>query len=163
MTPRSGLARLTRHFPPGQFARYLVVGVWNTLFGYSTYAALTALFQPHMRYGYMAAAVLSSIPNITVAFLGYKWFVFRTKGNYLREWGRCFAVYGSNLLLGLMLLPLTVYAFRLLGMGWGAPYAAGAFQRIFGIMYSFVGHKKYSFRRNDELPVSMDRESQAAR
>ena len=34
--------------------------------------------------------------GITVAFLCYKHFVFRTKGNYLKEWLRCFAVYGSE-------------------------------------------------------------------
>jgi len=27
------LTALTGHFPPGQFGRYLAVGVWNTLFG----------------------------------------------------------------------------------------------------------------------------------
>jgi hypothetical protein len=32
------IAKLTRHIPPGQFGRYLLVGAWNTLFGYGSFA-----------------------------------------------------------------------------------------------------------------------------
>ena len=52
-------ARLVHHFPPGQFGRYLVVGLCSTLFGYSTYAALTALLTPCIPYAYMLAGLLS--------------------------------------------------------------------------------------------------------
>ncbi|MGC2619975.1 MAG: GtrA family protein, partial [Acidobacteriaceae bacterium] len=81
--------RLIHHFPPGQFGRYLVVGVCNTIFGYSTYAGLTLLLTPHVRYAYIVASVLSGLVNITFSFLTYKWFIFKTRGNYLREWARC--------------------------------------------------------------------------
>ena len=30
--------RLVDHIPPGQFGRYLLVGAWNTLFGYGSFA-----------------------------------------------------------------------------------------------------------------------------
>src|SRR4029077_16008540 len=46
------LAKITGHIPPGQFGRYLVVGVWNTAFGYSTYAAFTALLTPRIPHAY---------------------------------------------------------------------------------------------------------------
>jgi len=39
-----------------------------------------------------------------VAFLGYKFFVFRTKGHFLREWLKCFAVYGVGWIPGLISL-----------------------------------------------------------
>jgi putative flippase GtrA len=120
-------ARLAKQLPPGQFARYLMVGAWNTIFGYSTYALLTALLMPRMRFGYILASVFSSLLNITVAYFGYKFFIFKTQGNYLAEWFRCILVYGSALLPGLVLLPLLVeglhYGFRL---DRSAPYIAGA-------------------------------------
>ncbi|MGB6932747.1 MAG: hypothetical protein WBD91_08210, partial [Acidobacteriaceae bacterium] len=59
-------ARLARQVPPGQFARYLMVGVWNTVFGYSLYALLTALLMPRMRFGYIYASVASNLIAITV-------------------------------------------------------------------------------------------------
>ena len=140
-------ARLTSHIPPGQFGRYLLVGVWNTLFGYAIFAALTALLAPHVPQSYILAAVLSSVLNFTVAFLGYKWFVFRTKGNYLREWARCVAVYSSSMVIGIGALPIVVWAIRLTSrFDRQAPYLAGALVMGFGVIYNFLGHKGFSFR-----------------
>ncbi len=146
---QSGLfAGLTKHIPPGQLARYLLVGAWNTLFGYGTYALFTALLAPVIPHSYMVALVLSSLLNITVSFLGYKWFVFKTKGNYLREWMRCVAVYSSGIALGVCLLPVIVYILRH-GTRFQAeaPYLAGALLTGFGVLYNFLGHKNFSFRR----------------
>ena len=146
------VARLTSHIPPGQFLRYLLVGGWNTLFGYSTFAAFTALLEPLFPGSYVLAMVLSSIVNITVAFLGYKWFVFKTKGNYLKEWMKCMAVYGSGMLPSLFLLPAIVEFLRhVLHLGHWSPYVGAALLTGFGVIYSFVGHKKITFRT---APVS---------
>lgn len=146
LTPKF-LSRLTSHIPPGQFGRYLLVGVWNTAFGYSTFAALTALLKPYVPQSYMLGAVLSNLLNISVAFLGYKWFVFKTKGNYLREWARCLAVYGSGMVVGLAALPIVVWVIhRTTTFDRQAPYLAGAVVTVFGVIYNFLGNKRFSFR-----------------
>jgi putative flippase GtrA len=138
---------LTRHIPPGQFGRYLLVGIWNTLFGYSTFALLTAVLTPVLPYSYMWASALSSVLNITVAFLGYKWFVFKTKGNYLKEWLRCLAVYSSGIIISLIALPVLVTIIRHKTRFFvQAPYIAGAILTGAVVIYSFVGHKNFSFR-----------------
>jgi len=107
--PTGRLSRLVRLFPKGQFVRYLCVGVWNTVFGYITYATFLFLFSHLLpqRFLYLAVVVASLVStpiNITVAYFGYKFFVFRTSGNYLVEWLRCFAVYGIGMLPGLLIL-----------------------------------------------------------
>ena len=84
-----------------QLLRYLTVGACNTVFGYGCYALFTMLLTPRMAYGYVVASVLANFFSINFAFLGYKWFVFRTRGNYLIEWIRCLGVYGSSMLIGL--------------------------------------------------------------
>ena len=133
--------------PPGQFARYLMVGVWNTVFGYSLYAVFTALLMPRVRFGYIYASVASNLIAITVAYFCYKIFIFKTQGNYVVEWLRCILVYGSALLPGLVLLPLLVeglhYGFHLER---SAPYIAGAVLTGLTVIYSFLGHKNFSFR-----------------
>jgi putative flippase GtrA len=101
--------RLTRLFPAGQMVRYLCVGVFNTVFGYVTYVvALTllnsALPQRFLYLTVVLASVIVTPINISVAFLGYKFFVFRTKGNFVREWLKCFAVYGAGWIPGLITL-----------------------------------------------------------
>jgi putative flippase GtrA len=141
------IRRLTSHIPPEQFARYLLVGFGNTLFGYGDYALLTAVLEPVVPHSYILASIIAAPLNITVAYLGYKWFVFKTHGNYLREWTRCILVYGSSMLIGILLLPLVVYLVRLTtGLDRSAPYIAGALLMGFGVIYSFLGHKNFSFR-----------------
>jgi putative flippase GtrA len=138
---------LTRHIPPDQLGRYLLVGAWNTLFAYGSYALFTAVLAPIIPHSYIWASLLSSLLNVTVAFLGYKWFVFRTKGNYLREWMRCVTVYSGGIVFGLIALPLLVVLIRRNTRFFAeAPYIAGALLTVFVVVYSFLGHKKFSFR-----------------
>lgn len=139
-------AWVVHHFPPGQFGRYLAVGVCNTVFGYATYAGLTALLTPHVPFAYVLASLVAGLINITFSFLNYKWFVFKTKGNYLREWSRCIVVYGGTMLLGVAILPAIVFVLRhLTSADRSAPYIAGAIQMGAGVMAGFLGHKNFSF------------------
>lgn len=141
---RNLLARLTSHVP--QFSRYTMVGIFNTIFGYGLYAGLTAFFTPRVAHGYLLAAIVSSLIGISVAFLGYKWFVFKTKGNYFREWVRCHLVYGTTTLISILLLPPCVLLFRrFAGLQASAPYVAGAVVTALNVAISFMGHKKFSF------------------
>jgi putative flippase GtrA len=150
------VARLTSHIPPAQFGRYLVVGLWNTIFGYSTYALLTAALTPRLPYAYILAGVLSSFLNITNAFLGYKLFIFKTKGNYLKEWSRCLLVYSGGIALGTVLLPVTVFVLRyFIGVGSSAPYIAGALLMGVNVVSGFVGHKKFSFASSHDKSTAL--------
>jgi putative flippase GtrA len=128
--------------------RYIVVGGFNTVFGYGLYALLTWSFRGLGSYNYMYAMVLANVITISVAFLGYKWFVFRTRGNYLIEWIRCFGVYGSSALIGLAALPILVPILRhVLHRPGQAPYIAGALLMVVSVVFSFFGHKNFSFRQ----------------
>lgn len=130
-----------------QFARYGFVGGFNTAFGYGIFALLNWLFRGLGSYSYMYAALLANFLAISVAFLAYKWFVFRTRGNYLVEWIRCFGVYGIGALIGLVGLPILVPILRrMLPSPASAPYIAGAILTVFGLLSNFFGHKHFSFR-----------------
>ena len=127
--------------------RYLLVGGFNTLFGYGIFALLNWLFTGMGRYSYMYATLLASLIALTVAFLGYKWFVFRTHGNYLAEWIRCLGVYGSTVLISLAGMPILVPLLqRALSHPERASYIAGAIMTGVSIIFGFFGHKKVSFR-----------------
>jgi putative flippase GtrA len=144
------LSKLTSHIPPGQLGRYLLVGTWNTVFAYGSFALFTAGLDRYIPASYMAASLLSSVLNITVAFFGYKWFVFKTKGNALREWARCLMVYSGGIVLGLALLPPTVLLVRhVTGNPRSAPYLAGAVVMGVQIILGFIGHRTFSFRGPD--------------
>ena len=130
-----------------QIVRYLLVGGFNTCFGYALFFAFNYLFRSLGVYGSEIASLLGNVIAITVAFLGYKWFVFRTHGNYLREWLRCFAVYGVGMLPELIALPILTRLFLAISLTHRpAPYLAGAVITIFTATLSYFGHKKFSFR-----------------
>jgi putative flippase GtrA len=145
---RSRLQALTGHIPNRQVLRYVLVGACNTGFGYLVFAGLTALFTRITSfYPYVFAAILSNVINITGSFLGYKWFVFKTRGNYLREWARAMAVYTTSITITTIALPLLVGFLRhTTRYPRAAPYIAGAIICAASVTMSFFGHKHFSFR-----------------
>jgi putative flippase GtrA len=147
-----------RWIPSPRFLRYLLVGGWNTVFGYSMFAGIFFLVhkvqipKPNVYWQILTAQVVSIPINITVSYLGYKLIVFKTKGNYLKEWLKSVAVYGTSFLPGLVLLPLVVklllYVPHINGR---APYIGNALLIAVGAIYSFLGHKHLTFRRSGEM------------
>ncbi len=118
--------------------RYLLVGGWNTLFGYGVYAVLYLLLRH--RISYIAIIVPTWIVSITNAYLGYKFVVFRTRGNYLREYLKTYLVYGVAFLVNLALLPVFVEV-----LGWN-PLVGQAVVGVFTVVISYVAYKYFAFR-----------------
>jgi len=133
--------------------RYLAVGACNTLFGYGCFALFTFLLTPLVAYGYVAASLLANLFAITFSFFGYKWFVFKTKGNYLKEWIRCVGVYSGSMVVSAAALPFVVAFVRhQLGYDRSAPYIAGAMVMVFAVVFSFFGHRHISFAKSNQAP-----------
>ena len=151
---------LTRHAPPGQVVRFLIVGAWNTLFAYGLFAFLTFLLTPRIPSPYaaaMTASALGTVVCITVSFVCHKLFVFKTKGNFLREYLRAFVVYGGTSLVGFILLPLVMAVLNLFVTPRTAvPYLAGAILTAGTVVVSFFGHKRYTFAQNSTLEPEPD-------
>jgi putative flippase GtrA len=149
------IKRLTQHIPPGQMMRYLIVGLWNTLFGYGCFFLLVRIFlhalptRPSLTAS--IASVVATVSNVTVSFLGYKWFVFRTKGNYWREYSRSMLVYLPSLVLNAVAIAPLTEALRLMpSLKTKAPYVAGAALAGITVVASFFGHKHISFKTKTE-------------
>jgi putative flippase GtrA len=129
-----------------QLPRYLLVGGFNTVFGYSTFACLTYLFSLWLREGYLLASMCAGVINITVSFLTLKRFVFRTHGNYVNEWLKSFAVYGSSILIGTALLYPAVGSLIWLGIPREiSPYFAGMLLLILQVAWGFTIHRRFTF------------------
>jgi putative flippase GtrA len=180
--PKGPLQRFVNLISGAQFLRYIGVGLFNTVFGYCTFALtlflLNRIAPPRFLYLTVIAASLISTPlNITVAYFGYKFFVFKTRGNYLMEWFKCFGVYGVGMLPGLLALSAVTRLLQTLIHAHGpalhadlaaiathlsgpplsvlkkfssgktaAGYLAGAVVQGFTTIFSFVGHKKVTFK-----------------
>ena len=83
-----------------------------------------------------------------VAFLAYKWFVFRTHGNYFKEWLKVFAVYGVSLPFPVIVIPVATSFFLWLHF---TPRLVSLLALIANsaviACYSYFAHKKFSFKR----------------
>ncbi len=120
-----------------QSIRYIITGVWNTVFGILVYALLIKLLGENH---YILLAVVSNIISITNAYICYKLFVFKTKGNILKEYLKCYVVYGLSMLLGLLLLYVFV---DIAGLN---PVTANIISVLLLTIVSFIGHRYYSFK-----------------
>ncbi|HUZ04202.1 MAG TPA: hypothetical protein VMU62_02500, partial [Acidobacteriaceae bacterium] len=62
-----GLQRIVAHIPPAQMGRYLLVGLWNTAFGYGCYLGFTFWFTHHIHsYPYVYASLAANLISISV-------------------------------------------------------------------------------------------------
>jgi putative flippase GtrA len=154
-------AGIRRYLPKAQVIRYLVVGGWNTLFGYTCFYLMNRWLMHLMpAYSYIAASLASNLISITVAFLGYKWFVFRTKGNYIKEWLRSLIVYSSAIVVSAVALaPLVGLIRHYTHYQANAPYIAAAIIAVFTVTSSFFGHKHVSFRHKSKTDKETSRVS----
>jgi putative flippase GtrA len=146
-------AAMRRVLPSGEVIRFLMVGGFNTAFSLALYSGCVIVFgrllPTHGKPLIADIAFIVSTPIcITVAFLCYKHFVFRTKGNYLKEWLRCFAVYSVSFPMGLVILPAATQLFQRSALTHPyAPFLAGIVNSILIACYSYFAHKKFSFKR----------------
>lgn len=141
---------LNNFFPKKQIGLYLVVGAWNTFFGYGAYVFFVWLLSNKFPFSYMIAAVLSNVASVTQSFLSYKYIVFKTKGNFWKEYIKCWGVYGSASLINLAFLPVFVSlcAFLLPTQDkYLAPYIGGFLLLASTITFSFLGHKNITFKQ----------------
>lgn len=123
-----------------------MVGGWNTVFSYATFAALYFLLASSIHY--IALLVVNYIIGITNAYIFYKFFVFKTKGNYLREYLRFYLVYGIAFIVNILLLPFSVEVLKL------SPLVAQALIVFITVAISYTGHSRFSFK----LPVETETE-----
>lgn len=147
------IVRIGKRLAEIESVRFLVIGGFNTLFGVVNSLAMVRLMlwlrpnQPKTM-GTVGIAI-SSVINIGFSFLTYKWFVFRTKGNYLKEYLRSLTIYLPNLAAStLAVAPLAAVIRRWTGHDRGSVYGAVAIVVIAGIVFSFFGHKNVTFRQN---------------
>jgi putative flippase GtrA len=117
--------------------RYLIIGGWNTLFGIGVYAILYELLHAHVNY--LVLMIPANILAITNAYFGYKFVVFKTRGNYITEYLRCYMVYGGSIVLGFVLMYIMVSIFGL------HPVVAQFPCAVIAIISSYFGHKRFSF------------------
>jgi putative flippase GtrA len=116
---------------------YLVVGGWNTVFGYALWAVLNLLFSPPL--SYLTTLAISWPFAIVNAYICYRFIVFHSAGPWWKELPRFSLVYIVVLFLDLVVLPLLVRV-----LPFNVYVCQAAFITVVVIL-SYLGHKYFSF------------------
>jgi putative flippase GtrA len=117
---------------------YLMVGGWNTLFGYCVWAVMEYLLHPYINY--LIIIILSWPIAVTNAYLGYRFIVFRSHGVWWKELPRFSLVYVATLASTLVALPILLHVLPF------SIYVTQACFTVVVVVASYLGHKYFSFR-----------------
>lgn len=132
----------------GEKVRYLVVGVWNTVFSYALFFLLIRLFASPLeaasRLDYKAVALILQWVGWVVAVVQstvtMKYFAFRSSGHVGKQILRAYFIY----LPAQGLSSLILYgAMQVLGL---SALIGQLFAVFVTTIFSYVGHKYFTFR-----------------
>ncbi len=130
---RDAAGRWRRH----EKLRFLVVGGWNTLFGYVTFLALYAAL--HERVHYLVIGVLAHAIATVNAFACHRLLVFRSRGPLFAEFVR-FVVSQLALLAGaLVALWVLVSLLQL------HPLVGQAIVTVGVVVAGYLAHRRFTF------------------
>ena len=140
MNPASQRPELIRNFllMHETKIRFMITGGINTALGLVLFPFLYVVLAP-LKIHYLLILVFSSVACTVFAFLTSKFFVFRTRGNYLEELYRFVLFHLSHLALNLLAVPLLVES-----AGISPLIAQPAFAAIV-ILSSYFWHKHITF------------------
>lgn len=130
--------------------KFILVGIWNTLFGYLIFCGLDTLFEYMFarRYvAYMSAMVLGQIIAIINAFIFHKYITFRSEAKgkeIIKEFLRFSTTYIFTFCLSLVLLPFLVEVFDI------TPKISAAIIILICTVVSYLGHSRFSFKHKGE-------------
>lgn len=119
--------------------RYLLVGGWNTGFGYFVSLVLYQCLAHRLHI--VLIGIIANIINISMSFFTYKIFVFKTRGNPLYEYLRSYVVYGAGAIIGIIALWLLVD-----GLHFPFWIAQGMVVAV-TVVISYFGHLLFTFRK----------------
>lgn len=123
--------------------RFLIVGGINTAFGLAVYPALLFALRP-FGIGYMGALLIAQAVSLVFAYTLQKVWVFRTRGDVMREFGRFSSFYLAVFALNWVALPFLVEVVHLV------PWLAQLGFALLTVAGSYVFHTRLTFRAREQ-------------
>ena len=117
--------------------RFLLVGGFNTVVSYLLFALLYEVIGLH----YNTALAVQYLITVNMSVLTMRYYVFRSKGNFLREFTKAWSVYIFIFFFNAAMLNLFV---EILGL---PPLIAQALYLVISTVVTFILHKYLSFRK----------------
>lgn len=123
--------------------RFLMVGGINTIFGYLVSLYIYSVLSSFLNLWLLL--IFINITNITFSYLLHKLLTFKTKGNYLTEYLRCYLANIVNIILGMSIIWCLINIFHF--PFWKAQFI----QIVFSTVLLFFMHSRFTFKTNKFL------------
>ena len=126
--------------------KFVLVGIWNTIFGYGIFCLFDTLFArlfAARSAAYLCAMVLTQVLAVINAYICHKYVTFKSKARgkaIIAEFFRFSATYAVTFCLSLVLLPTFVE------VGHIHPRIAAAIIILICTVVSYLGHSRFSFK-----------------
>lgn len=117
--------------------RYIAAGGVNFMFGYFMSVAIYYNLRQYLCL--IGISIIANIICISFSFISYKLFVFRTRGNWMREYLRCYIVYGSGAVISIFCIWLMVDVVNI------RFWIAQGMVLIIIVVISYFAHCRFSF------------------
>jgi putative flippase GtrA len=127
--------------------KFVLVGVWNTIFGFLVFVILYKLFKKIFNldyFAYTSAQILGTFLAVVNAYICHKYLTFQSKvkgRKMIFEFLRFSTTYSVIFLLGLIIMPFLVEVLKIY------PIVAGIILNIIVVFTSYFGHSRFSFNK----------------
>lgn len=118
--------------------KFLFAGTLNAIFGYFACLFIYDFLKEWMNTFFIG--IICNIFVITFNYVTYKFIVFKSHGNILYEYLRCYIVYGMSSLTGTTVVYILVDYFNF------KFYIALLIAMWISVLFSWVGHNKFTYR-----------------
>ena len=122
--------------------RFVVVGVWNTVFSIIVFSGLYYCLGGGV--GDVVVQIIAGVIGITHAYAMHRLLTYRSDGIWWREYFRFYIVYGGQVLLQAALF--FVFSTWLGGNGYIVQFVTTVLLTV----VSYRAHKNFSFRKGDK-------------
>jgi putative flippase GtrA len=122
-----------------QRLRFIMIGAYNTAFGYAVFATLFLIAGNHINY--LLILVAAHFLSVANAFLGHRRVTFRSSSRWPDEFVRFNVSYLATLVFSLVGLRILVGGLKY------NPLVAGAVVTVSTVLLSYTLHQRFSFRR----------------
>ena len=134
---RAGWVERFGRWPADERVRFVVVGGWNTAFGYLAFVVLYALL--HDRLNYLVIGALAHALSVTNAFVCHRMLVFRSRDPWFAEFVRFNLAQAAVLACGLAGLWFLVSVLHV------SPLIGQAIVTVLGVVLSYLAHRRFTF------------------
>jgi putative flippase GtrA len=124
--------------------RYIIIGSINTIVIYIISAAIYNALLPKFNFFFVGAIV--NVVAISISFSTQKKFVFKSEGNWLKEYSKSYVVYGAAAVFSIGLM------WALLTFGQLTIWLAQAIVTAVAIAISYAGHTTFTFKSKENTP-----------